>query len=149
MFCGSCLKVSHPPGWCLVAFSVLLFARSNFKGLGLGKICSEQDDMKKGRTMDLCFSFQSKNCLVPSSSHPRVQANIQFFSLSVSLSGLICDTIVSVLPIYYFSFPSTLFERNSLCFQSRLTATAPVNNNSQLQPHLSVDHSVFYMLLLI
>lgn len=134
MFCGSyhCLKVSHLPGWCYLAVSVLLLPRHIVKvQLGLGKICSEQDDMKKDRTMvhdsQLAFllpNLEQKKHHVPCSSHPRPQAEEQFLSLSLSDGQVL---FVTPLFLYFRSFtslPLDIIKNKSLCC---LTVTAPVN----------------------
>lgn len=61
MFCGSyshsCLKVFHLPGRYYAAFFYFCFCRVKFQNLQVGfgkkkkKICSEQDDVNKDRTM--------------------------------------------------------------------------------------------------
>lgn len=131
MFCGSyyCLKVSHLPGWCYLAVSVLLLPRQIVKvQLGLGKICSQQDDMKEDRTMVLYSQLaclfsdleQKKPCSLFISSKTTSRGAVP---LSVSLwrPGLICDTFVPVLPIFYFS--SSWHYKKQLIVLSRSNST--------------------------
>lgn len=105
----------------------------------LGKICSEQDDMKKDQTMvhydwlHLAFFFflmWPNDCLIPCSSHPRPQAESQFLSLSLSDGLVVFVTPIVLCFLSITSLPLDIIKKGSLCFQACLAVTAPVNNST-------------------
>lgn len=153
MFCGSfsrsCLSVSNHPGWYCAAIQ-FCFCRVKLMHVGLGKIRSELDEMKKDWTIVSSFepsllshwaffdgdATEVLSCFlfISSKSTSRESAPL-FFSLSDGPDLYLwlhcfCASSLSLL------FLLTLLKKDSLCFQACLTVTQPVDNYT-VRPHWS------------